>query len=151
MSLSRFRGPVATAKPTCTLHEAARLMTLFSVGALVIADSPRDKPLGIVTDRDLVRKIGEGLDPKVATVDCFVGAPLETLALGQPSKEAVALMRRRGVRRLPIVDERGQLAGIVSLDDILLTLGEQLGDIAAAIRKEFESEHPTASAHERAL
>jgi CBS domain-containing protein len=151
MPLSRLRGSVATAAPTCTLAEAARLMTMLSVGALVIADSPRGEPLGIVTDRDLVRKIGEGLDPRVATVDCFVGAALETLAVGQSPREAVALMRKRGVRRLPVVDERGHLAGIVSLDDILLTLGEELGDVAATIRKEFESEHPTASAHERSL
>jgi CBS domain-containing protein len=152
MSLNSLaRGSVATVEPGCTLREAARQMTMLSVGALVIADSPQAAPVGIITDRDLVKMIGEGLDPKVATVASFAGAPLKTVAVNAPTKQVAALMREHGVRRLPIVDDRGQLTGIVSLDDLLLTLGEEMADIAGAIRKEFESEHPTHSAHERSL
>ncbi len=152
MSLSRLaRGSVATIEPSCTVSEAARLMTMLSVGALVIADSPQAAPVGIITDRDLVKMIGEGLDPKVATVACFAGAPLRTVAVSAPTRQVVALMREHGVRRLPIVDDQDHLTGIVSLDDVLLTVGEEMADIAGTIRKEFESEHPTPSAHEGAL
>lgn len=152
MSLSRLaRGSVATVKPTCTVGEAARHMTMLSVGALVIADSPKARPLGIITDRDLVKLIGEGLDPKVATVACFAGAPLETVGVGESTRQVIALMRKHGVRRLPVLDDQGQLAGIVSLDDVLLELGEEMAAVADAIRKEFEVERPTPSAHERSL
>lgn len=152
MSLSRLaRGSTATVGRTCTVNEAARLMTMFSVGALVIADSPQAAPIGIITDRDLVKMIGEGLDPKLATVARFAGVPLQTVAIGEPTNQVIALMRQHGVRRLPIVDDEGHLTGVVSLDDILLTLGEQMADVADTIRKEFAREHPTSSAHERAL
>jgi CBS domain-containing protein len=145
------RGSVAVIEPGCTVSEAARLMTLLSVGSLVIADSPQAAPIGIVTDRDLVKLIGEGLDPNVATVASFAGARLATVDVNAPTRQVVALMREHGVRRLPIVDDRGHLTGIVSLDDILVTLGEEMADIAGTIRREFQGEHPTASAHDRSL
>jgi CBS domain-containing protein len=126
-------------------------MTMYSVGALLIADSPQAKPVGIITDRDLVKMIGEGLDPKVASVASFAGPQLATLTENASTRQAVALMREHGVRRLPIVDDQGHPTGIVSLDDVLLTLGEEMADIAGTIRKEFESEHPKPSAHDRAL
>ena len=152
MSLTKLaRGSVATVKPTSTVSEAARLMTMLSVGALVDAESPHAVPVGIITDRDLVTMIGEGLDPKVATVASFAGAPLKTVAVSAPTRQVVALMREHGVRRLPIVDEQGHLTGIVSLDDVLLILGEEMADIAGSIRKELGREHPTPSAHERTL
>ena len=152
MSLSRLaHGSVATVAPSCTASEAARIMTMLSVGGLVIAESPQSPPVGIITDRDLVKMIGEGLDPKVATVASFARGPLQTVGIGTPMRRALALMRAHGVRRLPIVDERGHLAGIVSMDDVLLTLGEEMADVSAAIRKELENEHPRPSAHDRAL
>ena len=116
MPLSRLvRGSVATIEPDCTVAEAARLMTMLSVGALVIADSPQAVPVGIITDRDLVKLIGEGLDPKATSVASFVGTPLKTVAVHTPTRQAVALMCQHGVRRLPIVDDQGHLTGIVSL------------------------------------
>ncbi|MGH0029862.1 MAG: CBS domain-containing protein [Myxococcota bacterium] len=152
MPLSRLaRSSVATIPPSCPLSEAARLMTMLSVGALVIAESPKDEPVGIVTDRNLVKLIGEGLDPKLANVARFVGPPLATVPIGTPMKEVVRLMHAHGVRRLPIVDGEGQLTGIVSLDDVLLSLGEEMADVAGTIRKGLESEHRPPSAHERAL
>lgn len=151
MPLSRLARGVATVKPDTALSEAARLMDLFSVGALVVADSPEGVPTGIVTDRDIVRLIGEGADPKTETVARFAGKALATIGVGEPTGKAVALMRERGVRRLPIVDERGHLAGIVSLDDVLLFLGEEMAEVAEILRREFAQEHPVPSAHERSL
>lgn len=152
MSLSRLaRGSVATVEPSCTVGEAARLMALLAVGSLVIADSPQAEPVGIITDRDLVKMIGEGIDPHLATLARFAGAPLTTVAVSSPTRQVVALMREHGVRRLPIVDEQGHLTGIVSLDDVLLALGEEMADVAGTISKEFENEHPKPSAHDRSL
>ena len=67
MSISDLmRTPVETVQGSCTIADAARAMLKHSVGALVIADASR-RPTGIVTDRDLVTMISEGLDPKQAT------------------------------------------------------------------------------------
>jgi CBS domain-containing protein len=49
----------------------------------------------------------------------------------------VRLMRSRGVRRLPIVDEHRHLLGIVTMDDVLTALGAEVGDLAGAVQKEF--------------
>jgi predicted transcriptional regulator len=51
--------------------------------------------------------------------------------------DAVRLMRSRGVRRLPIVDERRHLLGIVTMDDVLTALGAEVGDLAGTVQKEF--------------
>ncbi len=151
--LSRLaKDSIATVDPRCTVSEAAREMTMLSVGALVVIDPESSAPIGIVTDRDLVKMIGEGLDAKVATVGCFAGgAPLQTIAIGTPRDQVLAQMRRHGVRRLPIVDDEGRLAGIVTLDDLLLKLGSELGEIAGLLEAEFENEHPVPSAHDRSL
>lgn len=151
MPLSRLARGVATVQPDTTLSEAARLMDTFSVGALVIADSPGGVPVGIVTDRDIVRRIGRGSDPTTETVACFAGKALETIGVDEPTRKAVAVMRKRGVRRIPIVDERGHLAGIVSLDDVLLMLSEEMADVAGILVREFAQEHPVPAAHERSL
>jgi len=106
MSLSKLaQGSVATILPSCTVSEAARQMTMFSVGALVLVESPDGAPVGIITDRDIVKMIGEGLDPKMATVAGSVGGPLKTVTANEPTNQVVAPMRQNGVRRLPIVDD----------------------------------------------
>ncbi len=151
MPLSKLHSSVATVRPNCSLSEAARLMSMLSVGALVVSETVDAKPVGIITDRDIVKMIGEGLDPKQATVASFPGSPLQTARPDQSTEEVLALMRHHGVRRLPIVDREEQILGIISLDDILLKLGPEMGHVAGAIKKEFEMEHPEPSARERTL
>lgn len=153
MSLSRLGSKhVATVAPDCLVAEAARLMTMFSVGALVIAEDSHAKPQGIITDRDLVKMIGEGLDPKIATVACFAGSVVETAPVGSPIETLVEHMRKAGVRRLPLVDGDGRLVDLVSLDDLLVRMGSTMGQVAEAIALEFQHENPVpASAHERTL
>jgi signal-transduction protein with cAMP-binding, CBS, and nucleotidyltransferase domain len=107
------RRPVRTVEPSCTLREAARLMIRYSVGALVITDSTGSNPTGIVTDRDLVVMISEGLDPEQATVDCLVKAPLTTIPVEASLREVTDLMHKHGVRRLPVVDSECELIGLV--------------------------------------
>lgn len=153
MTLKRIaEASVATIRPDCVLCEAARLMDMFSVGALLISDASEGPLTGIVTDRDLVRAIGQGADPKNDTVARFTERKLETLQADGPSLRQVAEhMARTGVRRLPVVDEQGRALGIVSLDDLLIELGEDLGNLAAAIKRGFSQEHPAAPGHDRTL
>ncbi len=141
MSLAQLTlAPVRTIQPTATLVEAARLMCEQSVGALVITDASGITPLGVITDRDLVWMISEGLDPRDATVNQFVRSSLQTVQVSDSLSDATRKMREAGVRRLPILDQESRLLGIVSLDDVLVLLGRELADVAAAITGELKHE-----------
>ena len=151
MSLAQLTlAPVRTIQPSATVAEAARLMCEQSVGALVITDASGITPLGIITDRDLVWMIAEGLDAREATVDQFVRSILQTVHVSESLSDATKKMRESGVRRLPIVDQESRLLGIVSLDDILVLLGRELADAAAAITCELDHERRIGAAHKPA-
>jgi CBS domain-containing protein len=131
---------VHTVKPSATIATAARLMCTRSVGALVVTGEDDEVPHGIITDRDLVWMISEGLDPKVAIVGEFLQGTLVTARLSDRLADVVERMRAVGVRRLPVLDASGRLAGIVSLDDVLVLLGREIADAAAAITTELGHE-----------
>lgn len=132
-----MRRPVKTLGPGATCTEAAALMRDENIGAVVVAEEGR--PLGVVTDRDLaVRVMASGGDPdKVLLREVMSGEPI--FVSGERGlDQVIASMRDVAVRRLPIVDREGKLRGIVALDDLILLLAEQLGNLAHVIRKEIE-------------
>jgi CBS domain-containing protein len=131
---------VVVAMPETPIAEAAKLMRQYHVGTLVVVeevDGSRRIPVGIVTDRDIVVEIvAPGLDPAVITVGDIATPELVTARENEGLLETIEIMRHRGVRRLPIVGAEGELVGIVSVDDILETLAEQLGDLARIVERE---------------
>lgn len=136
---------VHTVRPAETVREAARRMCRHEVGALVVTDEPDGTPLGIITDRDIVWMIAEGLDPAVAVVGSLLQLPLHTVRVSDGLAAAARAMRTHGVRRLPILDETGRLAGLVSLDDLLGVLGREVADLAAAVDAEIARERRLAA------
>jgi CBS domain-containing protein len=150
MSLGELtQRPVRTVKPTDTVASAARLMCDHAVGALVITDDSGVTPLGVITDRDLVWMIAEGLDPRVAEVGQFVHSPLQTVCVTDSLSDVTHKMREYGVRRLPILDSEARLIGLVSLDDVLVLVGRELADAAGAITDEIEHERRIGAALQR--
>jgi CBS domain-containing protein len=142
MSLADLtQKPVYTVQPEDTVARAARLMCDHGVGALVITDPSGTTPLGLITDRDLVWMIAEGLDPKTAEVSQFVHSALQTVRVTDSLSDVTHKMREHGVRRLPILDQESRLIGLVSLDDLLVLLGRELADAAGAISGELAQEH----------
>lgn len=125
------------ADPEESVQVAADRMKDENVGTLVVLDADR-KPVGILTDRDLaVRVVAAGLDARKAKVAQVMSAHPRQVSEETPIEDAVATMRGLGVRRLPVVDAAGRLAGILSVDDVLELLVEELsnlGRIAAASR-----------------
>jgi CBS domain-containing protein len=131
-----LRRPAVTLGPDASCAEAAERMRDANVGAIVVADGGR--PLGVVTDRDIaVRVVAEGLAPETTAVrEVMSGQPV-FLSGERSLDQLVAAMRDLAVRRVPIVDADGKLSGVVSLDDLVVLLAEQLGSLAETIRREI--------------
>lgn len=135
---------VVVADPETTALAAAKLMRKHHVGALVVVDGlESNRPIGIVTDRDLVLALmAEGLDPEVFTAGDIMSTDLVTANAGLDAMNAVQLMRANRLRRIVIVDDDGRLAGIVSMEDLLELLTRELAALAAGVigsrDREFE-------------
>jgi CBS domain-containing protein len=132
MSLERFcRAQLVTVTPEDPVALAAERMRSGHTGAVVVIDA-RGAPVGILTDRDLVcRVMAEQRDPVDTRVGEVMSPDLVLAARADRIDQALFAMRSRGVRRLPIVEEDGRLAGILSLDDLLVLLAAELGQTAA--------------------
>jgi len=105
-----------------------------NVGAVVVVEG--QKPVGIITDRDLALALGARGVASGAPVQNVMTAPVRTIPEAAGIFGATQCMRDAGVRRLPIVDKDGHLTGIVSLDDLLRLLGGELYNLAEGVRHE---------------
>jgi len=126
-----------------TVHEAARLMRQHHVGGVVVVEERNEVrvPVGIVTDRDLVVEImAPEIDQMVITVGDIMAPELATVRDSTGIYEAIQYMRSVGVRRLPVVDARGGLIGIIALDDLLELLAEELVDLSKLVKREQNKE-----------
>jgi CBS domain-containing protein len=131
-----FTRGVITAQPEDTVQAVARLMRDHNVGAVVIVREQR--PVGIVTDRDLALALGaRGISPQVQVQEVMTR---HVLAVPEEMGvyTATQFLRQRGVRRLPIVDAEDRVVGMVSLDDLLRFLGRELHNLAQGIEREME-------------
>jgi len=135
MSLDELiRRSPETLPPEASCAAAARLMREANVGTVVVAEG--DKPLGLVTDRDLaVRVVAEGRDPeRVELQEVMSGEPI-FLSERRDVGSVIAVMRDLAIRRVMIVDDAGRLIGVIALDDLLMRAAQELGGLAEAIRK----------------
>ncbi len=137
MNLAKLtRRAVETVPPTASCVEAAQRMRDAGVGSVIVAES--DRPLGIVTDRDLaVRVIAAGLQPDRVTVGQIMSGRPIFVSEGRELGEVIELMRDLAVRRMPVVDADQRLVGVVSLDDVILALSGSLALVAETIEKEM--------------
>lgn len=124
---------VVFATRATTVIEAAQLMRRYHVGDLVVVDEIDGKrvPVGIVTDRDIVTEIvAKVFLPESCTVENIMCAQLVSVAESEGVIATIRLMRTHGIRRIPVVDGEGRLVGIVSADDMLDLLAEELAELA---------------------
>ena len=134
---------VAKAMRQTSLREASLLMRNRHVGALVVVETEGglERPVGIVTDRDIVvAVVAPGARPESIRV-CDVMPPKLFVARESDGLfEAFRKMADHGVRRLPVVAADGRLAGIVSADDLLRVVAAELASFASALRRGGERE-----------
>jgi CBS domain-containing protein len=123
---------------SASVVEAARLMREEHIGSLPITDD--EQLVGMITDRDITtRVVAEAADPKTTPVGEVYSGDLISVGPDNDLDEALQLMSRHQVRRLPVV-ENGRLVGIVAQADIALRENEKTGALVEAISTPSEEE-----------
>ena len=134
---------VVIAEKALSVADVAQLMRKHHVGDLVVVE-PRDgrkHPVGIVTDRDIVVEVvAAGVNPDTLKVGDIMGPEVATVRESEGLFEALRYMRDKGVRRMPVVDHEGGLVGILTLDDLLSLLAEEMTELAKLVSHERQRE-----------
>ena len=136
------REVVITEKALSVVN-VARLMREHHVGDLVVVETRdgRKHPVGIVTDRDIVVEVvAAGVNPDLLKVGDIMGPEVATVRESEGLFEALRYMRGKGVRRMPVVDGAGGLVGILTMDDLLSLLAEEMTELAKLVSHERQRE-----------
>lgn len=134
--LELARRDVVTCRPTASAADVADSMAESGVGSVVVTEQ-EGRPVGIVTDRDLVvRVLARDVDPVAVTAADVMTEDPETIPSDSGVFESTQAFSRAGVRRLPLVDGNGLLVGIVSLSDVMLLLTQELDNLATVVGAE---------------
>jgi len=135
MSLSELvTRKLVTAAPKDSLTKVANLMEQENVGVVVVTEDNR--PVGIVTDRDLALAVCvRGTTPN-ERVQNVMTCPVSTISKDEGVYTATQQLMENAVRRLPVVDSNGDAVGLVSLDDLFLLLSRELQNMAEGIKVE---------------
>lgn len=142
-----YRKQVITLPADAPVHEAAERMRREAVGCIVVV-ADEERPIGVVTDRDLtIRVVAEAREAGVTPVSAIMSHPPITAEPEEPLEKVIDLMRSRGVRRIPVVRE-GRVTGIVTVDDLLVALGDEIDHLRRAVRAEVLGAHRLAAAEE---
>jgi len=141
MPVKTLAVDVTTARPDTSVTDLAQTMLDAELGDLVIAED--DTPVGIVTDRDIALAVAQHDDLSDLTAEDVMTSDPVTIHEDATAVDLPATMAEGRVRRIPVVDDDGNLTGIATLDDVVATAGEMLDDVATVIEgqsREFESD-----------
>ncbi|MCA9676969.1 MAG: CBS domain-containing protein [Kofleriaceae bacterium] len=129
---------VVTAWAGESVVDAARRMRDHDVGTVVVVEDVDGvtRPVGLVTDRDLVMRVLARGEPLAALLRDVMDPALVTATEDDDVDTVLARLRRRAVRRVPIVDRTGALRGVLSLDDIVGWISEELRDAVRLIERQ---------------
>jgi CBS domain-containing protein len=137
MSLESFcRKPVVKILPEKNVAEACQVMEQNNIGCLVVENN--GKLCGIITDRDIALKVAGRLrDPQKTTVEEIMTADPIRISVDKDLRHLTSLMHAFHVRRLPIVNGHDIIVGIVTLDDIIALIANEMSEIGKAISDGF--------------
>lgn len=108
---------VRSVHKSASIKEAGRLLQKWRIGSLLVDDGSRY--IGIITDTDLSRKaVAKGLDPNSTTVVTCMSKAVVTIEDSEPIKEALRVMKKEGIRHLPVTED-GTIIGVLSVGDLL--------------------------------
>lgn len=126
-----------------SIREAIKLMRDHHVGDVVVVEilENASRPVGVLTDRDIVIEIlAKDVELDSVNVGAVMSYKLATVTEDTKLMDAIKIMRTNGVRRLLVVNAKDELQGILSVDDILELIVEQLTDVVGLISKEKTNE-----------
>lgn len=134
---------VVSVHPEDSILSAAQRMREQHVGDVLVVKDDQERCIGILTDRDItIEVVANGVDPDSLTVRDVMSD--EVLMIGETEDvlDALELMSRAGVRRLPVTTEQQDLCGVISIDDIIGTLAESLLEVSTlAHRQRHREQH----------
>ena len=136
--MAKLARDVMTPDPACctpvtTLEQVAKLMAHNDCGEIPVLDTA-DQPIGVITDRDIVcRVVAQGKNPMAYSVQDYMTQPVVTVREDALLDEVVTTMEKHQIRRVPVVDDRGCLTGIISQADVAWTGGEH--EVAELVRE----------------
>jgi CBS domain-containing protein len=113
-------GPLRSVGPDSSLADVARRMRLDDCDSVAVMTDKR--LLGIITERDLVRAIADGVDPKQVRADVFMSADPATVTADEDVSVVAVKMMALGIRHLPVLDAKGTPIGLISARDLVAVL-----------------------------
>ena len=124
-----------------TLKHASQLMKKHHVGGLVVVEANnKSKPVGILTDRDIVLSVvAENLSPNMKVQDIMT-KELVKVHKKEGISKVIEIMEDKAVRRMIVVDEAGNACGLVSSDDILQLVSKELNGLGRLVQKQLKNE-----------
>lgn len=112
------------------VYEVAKIMKNEGVGSVLIME--KGKLLGIVTDRDIVVNLEKGCDIKVKEI---MSKEVVTIKDNKELYEASKMLSNKGIKRLPVVNRKGEVVGVLSMDDIMIVVITELSNLADVVVK----------------
>jgi CBS domain-containing protein len=136
---------VLTVNPDINITTAAKLMSDLHMGDLVVVEKDTRIPIGILTDRDIVRSVvAEGGSAESLRVDTIMARDLLVVNETADIREVIKKMLQKSVRRVPVLDANGLLVGIVTLDDLYAVIAEEMILLSRISREQMIKERTPA-------
>lgn len=134
---------VVITTPSESVLQAAQLMRQYHVGDVVVVEERQGQqiPQGILTDRDIVIElIAKEVELQSINIGDVMSLELLTAQENEDVLDVLKRMRHKGVRRIPVVNRTGGLVGILTTDDVIDLLAEQLSNLAGLVRRQQNEE-----------
>jgi CBS domain-containing protein len=133
---------VVTLEKTSTLKAAAQLMQEEHVGSIIIVErlNGRVVPAGIITDRDIALTIGSWKTPQDLRVEQIMQTHPITINVNEGIYDAILVMRKKGIKRLPVTNDDGSLFGVISADEVLKLMGDEINNLAKISDSQLRNE-----------
>lgn len=134
---------IVVTEQTDSVTEAAMLMRQHHVGDLVVVEKQGEKtrPVGIITDRDIVIEvIAQKVDPSALCIKDVMSTRLVTVDEQETFLDTLELMRNQGIRRVIVVDKQGSLQGLLSADDAIELIAEEMNHLTKLVKQEITRE-----------
>lgn len=130
--ISICKTEVVTIDRKSTLKSVSELMQKKHVGSVIVTEGYNGQriPVGIITDRDIALSLGSAAKPQDIVVEVIMQTHPITAKSSDGIYETIVKMRENGIKRLPVVMDDGSLFGVITADDLLVLMGEEINNLA---------------------